>query len=103
MKRISPEEAYEKCIDKKKFRPFLPHPPDDEENRTRSYRVIHMRRIELDHSEHDAGFPRRRSPTCCSPSDRPLQVESFGELKPVTVDPPIDALTPYQTESIALT
>ena len=33
----------------------------------------------------------------------PLQVEDFGELKPVFVDPPIDALTPYQTEQIALT
>jgi twitching motility protein PilT len=32
----------------------------------------------------------------------PLQVEDFGELKPVYVDPPIDALTPYQTEQIAL-
>jgi twitching motility protein PilT len=31
MKRIAPEEAYEKCIDKKKFRSFLAHPPDDEE------------------------------------------------------------------------
>ena len=31
MRRISPEEAYEKCIDKKKFRPFLPHPPDDDD------------------------------------------------------------------------
>ncbi len=31
MKRISPEEAYEKCLDKKRFRPFLSHPPDDEE------------------------------------------------------------------------
>ncbi len=31
MKRISPEEAYEKCLDKKKFRSFLPHPPDEEE------------------------------------------------------------------------
>ena len=31
MKRISPEEAYDKCLDKKKFRPFLTHPPDDEE------------------------------------------------------------------------
>lgn len=30
-KRISPEEAYDKCIDKKKFRPFLAHPPEDEE------------------------------------------------------------------------
>jgi twitching motility protein PilT len=33
----------------------------------------------------------------------PLQVEDFGELKQVYVDPPIDALTPYQTEQIALT
>src|ERR1700724_953372 len=33
----------------------------------------------------------------------PLQVEDFGELKPVFVDPPIEALTPYQTEQIALT
>ncbi len=31
MKRISPEEAYDKALDKKKFRPFLLHPPDDEE------------------------------------------------------------------------
>jgi twitching motility protein PilT len=31
MKRISPEEAYDKCLDKKKFRPFLPTPPDDED------------------------------------------------------------------------
>src|SRR5438045_6603670 len=33
----------------------------------------------------------------------PPQVEDFGELKPIYVDPPIDALTPYQTEQIALT
>ena len=33
----------------------------------------------------------------------PLQVEDFGELKPVFVDPPIDALTPYQIEQLALT
>jgi twitching motility protein PilT len=32
MKRIAPEEAYEKCIDKRKFRTFLPHPPDEDEN-----------------------------------------------------------------------
>ena len=31
MKRISPEEAYDKCIDKRKFRTFLPHAPDDDE------------------------------------------------------------------------
>src|ERR1700731_3974322 len=32
----------------------------------------------------------------------PLRVEDWGELKPVFVDPPIEALTPYQTEQIAL-
>src|SRR3954467_15787296 len=32
----------------------------------------------------------------------PLQVEDFGELKPVYVDPPIDQLTPYQTEQLVL-
>jgi twitching motility protein PilT len=31
MKRISPEEAYEKCLEKKKFRPFLATPPDDDD------------------------------------------------------------------------
>src|SRR5215468_10272510 len=34
--------------------------------------------------------------------DKPLQVESFGELKPVTLDPPIEKLTPFQTEMVAL-
>ena len=31
MKRVSPEEAYEKCLDKKKFRPFLANPPAEDE------------------------------------------------------------------------
>src|SRR5881392_2890271 len=31
MKRIAPEEAYDKCIDRKKFRPFLATPPDDDD------------------------------------------------------------------------
>ncbi len=34
--------------------------------------------------------------------DRPPQVEAYGELKPVALDPPIDKLTPFQTETIAL-
>src|SRR5512137_2427096 len=34
--------------------------------------------------------------------DKPLQVESFGELKPVTCDPPFEKLTPFQTEMVAL-
>ncbi len=33
---------------------------------------------------------------------RPLQVEAFGALKTIQVDPPIESLTPYQTEQIAL-
>ncbi len=34
--------------------------------------------------------------------DRPLQVEQTGELVPVACNPPLDNLTPYQTEMIAL-
>ena len=33
---------------------------------------------------------------------KPLQVESSGELLSVTVDPPINRLTPFQTEILAL-
>jgi twitching motility protein PilT len=31
MKRVTAEDAYEKCADKKKFRPLLAHPPEDED------------------------------------------------------------------------
>src|SRR6266699_3945279 len=34
--------------------------------------------------------------------DKPLQVEALGELKPVTSDPPIEKLTPFQNEMVAL-
>jgi len=34
--------------------------------------------------------------------DRPPQVEAYGELKPVVLDPPIERLTPFQIETIAL-
>src|SRR5688572_3671167 len=34
--------------------------------------------------------------------DKPLQVESFGELKPVSCEPQIEKLTPFQTEMVAL-
>lgn len=33
---------------------------------------------------------------------RPPQVEAYGELKPVELNPPIEQLTPFQIESIAL-
>ncbi len=34
--------------------------------------------------------------------DRPPQVEAYGVLKPVVLDPPIEKLTPFQIENIAL-
>ncbi|MDR9501163.1 MAG: PilT/PilU family type 4a pilus ATPase [Desulfurivibrionaceae bacterium] len=34
--------------------------------------------------------------------DKPLQVESAGQLEPVTITPNITALTPFQTEVLAL-
>jgi twitching motility protein PilT len=34
--------------------------------------------------------------------DKPLQVETLGELKPVACEPPIEKLTPFQTEMLAL-
>jgi twitching motility protein PilT len=34
--------------------------------------------------------------------DKPLQVESLGDLKPVPMDPPLEKLTPFQTEMVAL-
>src|SRR3954470_7301847 len=35
-------------------------------------------------------------------ANKPLQVEASGELTPVACDPPIEKLTPFQTEMIAL-
>ena len=35
-------------------------------------------------------------------ADKPLQVESSGELVPVTIESPVDKLTPFQTETISL-
>src|SRR6185503_9019608 len=34
--------------------------------------------------------------------DKPPQVEAEGVLLPVPIDPPLEALTPYQTETLAL-
>ncbi len=34
--------------------------------------------------------------------DRPLQVESGGQLVPVAIDPPLEKLTSYQTDTIAM-
>src|SRR3954462_3911474 len=34
--------------------------------------------------------------------DKPLQVESSGQLHPVTIEPNVDHLTPFQTEMVAM-
>ncbi len=61
-----------------------------------------MRRQEIDH------ILTRMLDSHSSVSDlnftvgRPLQVESAGELVPVDIKPPIKALSPYQTEMVAM-
>jgi hypothetical protein len=32
MKRISPEDAYDKALDRKKFRSLLAHPPEEDDS-----------------------------------------------------------------------
>jgi len=61
-----------------------------------------MRRPELDHILNTMLDSQPEVSDLLFTVDRPLQVESFGELKPVTLDPPLERLSPYHTESIAL-
>lgn len=62
-----------------------------------------MRAPELDHILSSMLASQPEVSDCLFTAGRPLQVESYGELKPVVLDPPIDNLTPFQTEGIALT
>jgi twitching motility protein PilT len=61
-----------------------------------------MRRPELDHILTTMLDSQPEVSDLLFTANKPLQVESFGELKPVTLDPPIETLTPFQTEMIAL-
>ena len=71
-----------------------------------------MRRAELDYilttmlgmdRQSDTMIRRRKEVSDLNFTvDRPLQVELAGELTPVACNPPLDNLTPYQTEMIAL-
>jgi twitching motility protein PilT len=61
-----------------------------------------MRRNELDHL---MGTMLESQPDVSDLNmtvDKPLQVESYGQLFSVPVEPPLDTLTPFQTEMIAL-
>src|SRR5581483_5983259 len=61
-----------------------------------------MRRPELDHILSTMLDAAPEVSDLLFTVDKPLQVESAGELIPVTSDPPIDKLTPFQTEMVAL-
>src|SRR5579862_9053708 len=61
-----------------------------------------MRRPELDHILSTMLDSAPEVSDLIFTVDKPLQVESAGELKPVASDPPIERLTPFQTEMIAL-
>lgn len=61
-----------------------------------------MRRPELDHILSTMLDSQPEVSDLLFTVDKPPQVESFGELKPVTLDPFIEKLTPFQTEMIAL-
>ena len=97
--RISPEEAYDKSIDKKKFRPFL---KDSASGRVRRVGSFAMRTPDLDRilsamlKTHDGISDLNFS------VGRPLQVEDSGELKSGFGRSANRALTAYQTEQLAL-
>ena len=61
-----------------------------------------MRRPELDQILTTMLASQREVSDLLFTVDRPLQVECYGELKPVNFAPPLPSLTPFQTETIAL-
>src|SRR6267154_1528105 len=61
-----------------------------------------MRRPELDHILSTMLDAAPEVSDLLFTVDKPLQIEAVGELMPVTCDPPIEKLTPFQTETIAL-
>jgi len=61
-----------------------------------------MRRPELDHILSTMLLSQPDVSDLLFTVDKTLQVEALGELKPVICDPPIEKLTPFQTEMVAL-
>src|SRR5579862_5487948 len=61
-----------------------------------------MRRPELDHILSTMLDSAPEVSDLIFTVEKPLQVEAAGELKPVACDPPIERLSPFQTEVIAL-
>jgi hypothetical protein len=90
MKRITPEDAYDKALDKKNSARCWPIRPDE----TTTLDLC-AARTGPDLTTMLASQPEVSD--LLFTVDRPPQVESYGELKPVTLDPPIEKLTPFQT------
>ena len=61
-----------------------------------------MRRPELDHILTTMLESQPEVSDLLFTTDKPLQVESFGELKTVAMEPPIEKLSAFQTAMIAL-
>ncbi|MSU19969.1 MAG: PilT/PilU family type 4a pilus ATPase [Pedosphaera sp.] len=61
-----------------------------------------MRRNELDHVLGTMLDSNKDVSDLNITVDKPLQVESSGQLVPVVLEPPIEKLTPFQTEMMAL-
>jgi twitching motility protein PilT len=61
-----------------------------------------MRRNELDYILSTMLDSQREVSDLNITVDKPLQVECHGQLVPVACTPPIDKLTPFQTETVAL-
>jgi twitching motility protein PilT len=61
-----------------------------------------MRRNELDHILSTMLDSQREVSDLLFTVDRPLQVEAEGVLHSVRYDPPLECLTPFQTEMVAL-
>jgi len=61
-----------------------------------------MRRPELDHILTAMLASQPEVSDVLFTVGRPPQVEAYGELKPVVLEPPVESLTPYQTETVAL-
>jgi len=61
-----------------------------------------MRRNELDYVLGTMLSSRKDVSDLNITVDKPLQIESVGQLVPVDIEPPVERLTPFQTEMIAL-
>ena len=61
-----------------------------------------MRRPELDHILNTMLNSQPEVSDLLFTVDKPPQVEALGELKPVVCDPPVEKLTPFQTETVSL-